>query len=58
MTDNIENKLPLVLVVDDNLQNLELILAYLEDVECETTSATDGYTALDIVNKNLCHTAR
>ncbi len=49
MTHNVDNKLPLVLVVDDNPQNLELILACLEDVECRTISATDGYTALDLV---------
>jgi CheY-like chemotaxis protein len=46
---NIDNKLPLILVVDDNPQNLELILACLEDVDCRTISAPDGYTALDLV---------
>jgi len=40
---------PRVLVVDDNIQNLELILAYLEDVECETLSAEGGQQALDII---------
>jgi len=44
---------PLVLVVDDNEQNLELILAYLEDVDCRTISATSGIEALDIVRKKL-----
>jgi CheY-like chemotaxis protein len=44
---------PLVLVVDDNEQNLELILAYLEDVDCQTISATNGIEALDIVRKKL-----
>jgi len=44
---------PLVLVVDDNEQNLELILAYLEDVDCQTISATSGIEALDIVRKKL-----
>ncbi len=44
---------PLVLVVDDNEQNLELILAYLEDVDCQTMSATSGIEALDIVRKKL-----
>ncbi|MBN1360950.1 MAG: response regulator [Sedimentisphaerales bacterium] len=44
-------KLPLILVVDDNHQNLELIQAYLEDVECETMSARDGVEALDTVAK-------
>ncbi len=53
MTENIDNQLPLILVVDDNAQNLELILAYLEDFECETASAADGYTALDFVKKRV-----
>ncbi|MEN6306923.1 MAG: response regulator [Anaerohalosphaeraceae bacterium] len=44
-----ENKKPLILVVDDNLQNLELIIAYLEDVECQTVSASSGTEALDII---------
>lgn len=52
MMDIVDNKLPLVLVVDDNPQNLELILACLEDVECRTISAADGYTALDLVKSH------
>ncbi len=43
------NRLPVVLVVDDNQQNLELIQAYLEDVECETAAARDGFEALESV---------
>jgi CheY-like chemotaxis protein len=43
--------LPVVLVVDDNPQNLELIQAYLEDLHCETVAATGGIEALDIVAK-------
>jgi len=46
-----ENK-PTVLVVDDNQQNLELLQAYLEDVDCRTISAHDGLEALEIVNRN------
>ena len=38
-----------VLVVDDNLQNLELITAYLEDVDCGILSAEGGREALDII---------
>ena len=53
MNDNVDNSLPLVLVVDDNQQNLELILAYLEEVDCRTDSATDGYAALEIIKKRL-----
>lgn len=45
-------KTPVILVVDDNIQNLELLQAYLEDLECQTIPAEDGMTALDIVAKN------
>jgi two-component system alkaline phosphatase synthesis response regulator PhoP len=44
---------PTVLVVDDNLQNLELILAYLEEVECRTLSCTGGMEALEIIRKDM-----
>jgi len=47
--DNSEKGEPSVLVVDDNQQNLELLLAYLEDVDCKTLSANDGAEALEIV---------
>jgi len=40
-----------VLVVDDNPQNLELILAYLEDIDCQTLSAEGGREALDIIQR-------
>lgn len=43
------DKLPVILIVDDNAQNLELIQAYLEDVECKTVVACDGLEALDVV---------
>ena len=51
MTQEMENKdkLPLILVVDDNQQNLELIQAYMEDLECETAAARDGIEALEMV---------
>ena len=38
-----------ILVVDDNVPNLELIQAYLEDLDCRTVAAHDGMQALDIV---------
>ena len=47
-----ENKTPMVLVVDDNQENLELLQAYLEDVDCETTPAHDGPEALKIIAKS------
>ncbi len=40
---------PVVLVVDDNEQNLELLQAYLEDLDVETVPACDGPAALKIV---------
>ena len=36
-----------ILVVDDNEQNLELLVAYLETLECPVTTAVDGVDALD-----------
>ncbi len=47
--DNSDKGEPRVLVVDDNQQNLELLLAYLEDVDCKTLSANDGAQALEVV---------
>ena len=38
-----------ILVVDDNLQNLELLQAYLEDLGCEVISAVDGVKAMQAV---------
>lgn len=46
-----ETQNSVVLVVDDNPQNLELILAYLEDINCQTLSAEGGQEALDIIQK-------
>ena len=47
-----EYRNPTVLVVDDNPHNLELILAYLEDMECRTISAEGGLEALEIIQNN------
>jgi len=46
------NHVPVVLVVDDNPQNLELILAYLEDMDCRTVAAEGGLEALEIIRKD------
>jgi len=43
------DKLPTILVVDDDSQNLELVQAYLEDLACETLAAHDGMEALETV---------
>ncbi len=49
---SIDEKTPVILVVDDNQQNLELLQAYLEDMDCVTVAANDGPTALNIVAKD------
>jgi CheY-like chemotaxis protein len=47
-----QEKTPIVLVVDDNQQNLELLQAYLEDMDCQTVPAGDGLQAMEIVAEN------
>lgn len=47
--ENEEKEIPVILIVDDNEQNLELLQAYLEDVDCETVAAYDGIEALEKV---------
>ena len=42
---------PIVLLVDDNDQNLELLEAYLEDLACDIRTARDGLEALESVAK-------
>ena len=48
--DKEENKTPVILVVDDNQQNLELLQAYLEDIDCKSVPAYDGLEAMEIVS--------
>jgi len=50
-TEDEREKTPTVLVVDDNQQNLELLQAYLEDVDCQAVPAHDGLEALEIIAK-------
>lgn len=38
-----------VLVVDDNAQNLELLVAYLDTLGCNVATAADGVEALEVV---------
>jgi two-component system alkaline phosphatase synthesis response regulator PhoP len=40
-----------VLVVDDNVQNLELLQAYLEDLGCPVRTARDGLEALEQIDR-------
>ncbi len=41
-----------ILLVDDNLQNLELMQAYLEALPCELSTARDGVEALDRITES------
>lgn len=41
-----------ILIVDDNEQNLELLQAYLDDIDCGTIPASSGIEAMDIINKD------
>jgi CheY-like chemotaxis protein len=50
-TEKEREKTPTILVVDDNQQNLELLQAYLEDVDCQAVPARDGLEALEIIAK-------
>lgn len=40
-----------VLIVDDNLQNLELLQAYLESLRCPLLTAMDGLEASKVIDK-------
>jgi two-component system, OmpR family, alkaline phosphatase synthesis response regulator PhoP len=39
-----------VLVVDDNAQNLELLVAYLDSLQCQVSTAADGQDAIDKID--------
>lgn len=41
-----------ILLVDDNLQNLELMQAYLEGMPCRIETATDGVEAAEQIEKH------
>ena len=45
------DKIPTVLIVDDDQPSLELLQAYLEDVDCKAICAHDGIEALEIIGK-------
>ena len=42
-----------VLVVDDNPQNLELLVAYLDTLECQVVTACDGLQAMETVQAQI-----
>jgi two-component system, OmpR family, alkaline phosphatase synthesis response regulator PhoP len=42
---------PRILIADDNLQNVELLEAYLSDFDCEIRTAGDGEETLQVVDE-------
>jgi CheY-like chemotaxis protein len=42
---------PKILIADDNLQNVELLEAYLSDVDCDIRTAYDGEETLQVVDE-------
>ena len=42
---------PKIVIADDNLQNVELLEAYLSDFECEIRTAYDGEESLRVVQE-------
>ncbi len=42
---------PKILIADDNLQNVELLEAYLSEVDCELRTAFDGEDTLRVVEE-------
>jgi two-component system cell cycle response regulator len=42
-----------ILIVDDNVQNLELLQAYLDELPCTIITAADGIEAMEIVDRNV-----
>ncbi len=42
---------PKIVIADDNPQNVELLEAYLSDVECELRTARDGEETLQVVEE-------
>jgi two-component system alkaline phosphatase synthesis response regulator PhoP len=47
----VEEILPAILIVDDNLQNLELMQAYLEELPCTIRTAKDGVEAASLIEQ-------
>jgi len=42
-----------ILIVDDNDQNVELLQAYLEPLQCRTLKAADGFEAMRIIEQAI-----
>ena len=47
-----ENDIPRILIADDNVQNVELLEAYLAGIPCEITTASDGEETLRAVERD------
>jgi len=41
-----------ILLVDDNVQNLELMQAFLEELPCQIKTASDGLEAIQIIDRS------
>lgn len=52
MSEN-NGKKPKILIVDDNIPNLELLQAYLEDTDCIIEQAEDGHEALEKIASDM-----
>jgi two-component system, OmpR family, alkaline phosphatase synthesis response regulator PhoP len=50
MSMDLPTGLPKILIADDNVQNVELLEAYLSDVDCEILTAYDGEQTLRAVD--------
>ena len=48
----IDLKSATILLVDDNMQNLELMQAFLEDLPCSIKTASDGVEAIEIIERS------
>lgn len=48
-----DKDVPTILIVDDNEQNVELMQAYLEELDCEARLAYNGKEALESIAKCL-----
>ncbi|MCK4873946.1 MAG: response regulator [Phycisphaerales bacterium] len=49
--DDIDVHEATILLVDDNIQNLELLQAYLEPLGCRLETATDGLEAVGVIDR-------
>ncbi|MCZ6834693.1 MAG: response regulator, partial [Planctomycetota bacterium] len=49
--DSIDLSKASILLVDDNVQNLELMQAYLEELPCALSTASDGIEAVRMIDE-------